>query len=110
MKLVKETNSCDVIIGDIENSFSNFGNCLESVFDNKQTKMGVVKNLFKFGGSLTKLAFDTTSCAVKHAPKAIGAAANAKREVMNAVEDEWSEYQKEKRREALDRELKLLGL
>ena len=79
MKVVKHKDSCEIIIDDIESSFEDLGECFESLFDEKQSKGSVVKNLFKFGGSLTKLAFDTTSCVVKNTPKAVVAVASAKR-------------------------------
>ena len=110
MKLEKKRNDCDVIINGIENSVEDFGNCFVSLFDEKQTKMSVVKNLFKFGGSLTKLTLNTTSCVVKNVPKAVVAVAGAKREVVNALEDEWNQYQKEQKEDALNEKIKQLSL
>jgi len=110
MKLEKKRNDCDVIIDGIEDTIGNLGNCLESLFDEKQTKIGVVKNIFKFGGSLTKLTLNTTSCVVKNVPKAVVAVAGAKREVVNALEDEWNQYQKEQKEDALNEKIKQLSL
>ena len=110
MKLVKKRNDCDVIIDGVANTVGDLGNCLESLFDKRQTKMGVVKNLFRFGGSLTKLTLHTTSCVVKNVPKAVVAVAGAKREVVNAIEDEWNQYQKEQKEDALNEKIKQLSL
>ena len=110
MKSVNYRSDCDVIIDGLGNTFDNLGNCLESIVDEKQTKMSVVKNIFKFGGSLTKLALNTTSCAIKNAPKAVVAVASVKREIVHAVEDEWTQYQREQKEEALEQKIKQLKL
>ena len=110
MKLVQKKNDCDVIINGIENSFENLGACLESIVDEKQSKMGVVKHLFKFGASLTKLAVDTTVCAVKNTPKAVVAVAGAKRELVDSIENEWNQFNKEQQEEALNEKIKQLKL
>ena len=110
MKVRKQKNDCDVIMDGIENTFGNLGECFDSLLDEKQTKMSVVKNLFNFGGSLTKLAFDTTSCVVKNTPKAVVAVASAKREVVTVIEEEWNDYQKQQKEDALDEKIKQLKL
>jgi len=108
MKTLQTTNDCDVILNGLKDSVVNLENCFESVFDERQSKMGVIKNLFRFGGSLTKLAFDTTTCAVKHAPKAVVAVASVKREVVHAIEDEIHEYKKAQQEDALLQKIKQL--
>jgi len=110
MKSGNVRSDCDVIIDDLENTFGNLGNCLESIVDEKQTKMSFVKNLFKFGGSLTKLALNTTSCAIKNTPKVVVAVASAKREVVHAIEDEWTQYQRQQKEEVLEEKIKQLKL
>ena len=108
---MENTNSdCRIILNNVEDVFGDLGNCLESVVDERETKMGVVKNLFKFGGSLTKLAFNTTTCAVKNAPKAVVAVAAAKRELVQAIEEGINEHQKQLKEEAMEEKIKQLGL
>jgi hypothetical protein len=103
-------NDCDIIINNVEDVFTDLGDCFESVFDERKTKGNVIKNIFRFGGSLTKLAFNTTSCVVKNAPKAVVAIADTKREIINAVEDEWNDYQKEQKMKALEDKITQLKL
>ena len=110
MKLVKQKNDCDVIIDGIENTLGDLGHCFDSMIDEKQTKISVVTNIFKFGGTLTKLAFTTTSCVVKNVPKAVVTVAGAKREVVSAIENEWNQYQKEQKEDALNKRIKQLRL
>ena len=103
-------SDCDVLITEIEDVFSGLGNCFDTAFDDKKTKMNVIGSIYGFGKSLTKLVFNTTGCAIKNAPKAVVAVASAKREVVTAIEDEWSQYKKEQKEEALSEKIKLLRL
>jgi hypothetical protein len=105
-----DRSDCEILINGAEDVFNNLGSCLESAFDERQSKMSVVKNLFKVGGSLTKLAFNTTSCAVKHAPKAVVAVAAAKRELVEAIEEEINEHQKQIKEDALDEKIRALSI
>ena len=102
MKTTPQKNDCDIIVDNLENTFSDLGNCLDSMVDEKQTKISVLKNFFKFGSSLTKLLFKTTTCAVKHTPKAIVTVASVKREIVNTIEHEYKEYEKQQKKEALE--------
>jgi hypothetical protein len=103
-------NDCNRIINDVENVFDNLGNCLEDTFDARKSKVSVAKSLFRFGGSLTKLAFDTTACAVKNTPKAVVAVASVKREIITAIEEEVHEYQKQQKIDALDDQIKQIKM
>ncbi len=103
-------SDCDVLLTGVENVFDSLGNCLDSAIDERKSKMSVVKNIFKFGGSLTKLAFNTTTCAVKNVPKAVVAVAAVKREVVTAIEEEYYDYQRELKEEALNEKIKKLRL
>lgn len=103
-------NDCDVLINDVENIFADLGSCLENTLDTRKSKASVVKSLFSFGGSLTKLAFDTTTCAIKNAPKAVVAVAAVKREIIDAIEEEVHDYQKQQKIDALDAQIKQLQL
>ncbi len=38
-------SDCDILIDNTKDVFGDLGNCFESAFDEKQTKMGVVKDL-----------------------------------------------------------------
>jgi hypothetical protein len=106
----KKRSDCEVLINGAEDVFSSLGDCFESAFNKRKSKMNVAKNVFKFGGSLTKLAFNTTSCAIKHAPKAVVAVAAAKREVVQVIEDGINQHQKQMKEDALDEKIRALML
>ena len=103
-------NDCDIIIDSLEDTFSDLGDCFESVFDSKNSKRGVFGSLFSFTKSLTKLTFNTTSCAIKQTPKVIVAVADVKRELINGIEKEINEFQKEQKENALNDKIKQLKL
>lgn len=103
-------NDCDLLLTGVENVFNNLGNCFESAIDDRKSKISVVKSIFRFGGSLTKLAFNTTTCAVRNVPKAVVAVASVKREVVTAIEEEYYDYQREKKEEALNEKINKLRL
>ncbi len=106
----KERTDCDVFIDHAEETIGSFGECIESMFDERKSKMNVVGNVFGFGKSLTKLAFNATGCAIKNAPKAVVAIASAKREFITAVEGEYRGYQKQQKEDALSEKIKQLQL
>jgi hypothetical protein len=108
-KQVKKTD-CDVVIDNIENVFDSLGNCLESAIDDKKTKMNVMSSIFGLGKSLTKFAFHTTTCLVKNTPKAVVAVAAVKREIVTGIEEEYRDYQKQIKEDALDEKIKQLSL
>jgi len=101
-------SNCNKIINDIEDIFNDLGYCVENTFNPNQPKTNVVKGLFRFGGSLTKLAFDTTSCAIKNTPKAIVTVAALKKELLDTIEEEIDEYQKQQKIDALNHKIKQL--
>lgn len=103
-------SDCDVLLDGIENVFQDLGSCLESTFDDRKSKMSVVGGLFKLGKSLTKLTFNTGVCVVKNTPKAVVAVAAVKREIVNTVEEEVHEYQKQQKVDALNEQIKQLKL
>lgn len=101
-------NDCDVLLDGAKDVFGNLENCFDSAFDDKKTKINVIGSIFGLGKSLTKLTFNAGCCIVKNTPKAVVAVASAKRELINAVEEEMREYDKQKKEEALDMKIKLL--
>ena len=101
---------CDVILDNVEDVFSELGNCLEATFDEKQTKVGVLKSLFGFGKSLTKLTFNTGKCAIKYTPKAIVTVASVKREIVTAIQEEIKEQKKQAQMEALEQKIQQLAI
>jgi len=107
MRRVENRDDCNVIVEGIENSFEDLGNCVVSLFNADKS---IVRNIFKLGTSVTKLALDTTSCAIKHTPQAMTALAEIKQEIVNSVENEYREYQKEQQKEAFDAKIKQLKL
>ena len=101
-------NDCDLIVNNIENTFSSLENSLETVIDDRKSKMHVVESIFGFGKSLTMLTLNLTSCAIKNAPKLAVAVAATKREVIEAGTNDWNQYQKELKKEALYEKIKQL--
>jgi len=103
-------SDCAVLEDNFINVFENLGECLDSVVDEKKTKMNVVGSLFGIVGSIGKLALNTTGCAIKNAPKAIVAVAAVKRELIEAGTQEWNKYQKQQKEEALHEKIMQLKL
>lgn len=105
-----QNSDCNIILDSAERVINNLGSCIDSVFDEKKTKMNVVGGILGIGSSLTKLVFNVTGCAIKNAPKAIVAVAAVKREVINAATEGYNEYQKQEKKDALDAKILQLKL
>jgi hypothetical protein len=101
-------SDCDVLIGKAEHTLNNLENCIDTVFDNKKTKLNVIGSIFRFTFSLTKLTFSATTCAIKNTPKVVVAVAAVKREIVADLENNWNQYQKEQQEEALNEKIKQL--
>ena len=108
--MYKEKNDCDVLMDNAESMFSDLGNCFDTAFDEKKTKMNVLGSIFSLGKSLTKLTVNTGVCIVKNTPKAVVAVASVKRELVNTLEEEVHGYQKQVKLDALDEKIKHLQL
>ena len=108
--MLKKKSDCDILFNNTEDVFKDIGSCFERAFDEKQSKMSVVGSIFNLGKSLTRLTFNTGVCAVKNAPKAVVAVAAVKRDIVNAIEEEIHEQQKQAKIDALDAKIKQLGL
>jgi len=107
--MYKRKSDCDILLGNTENMFNDLGNCFETAFDDKKTKMNVVGSIFSLGKSITKLTFNAGVCAVKNAPKAVVAVAAVKREVVSSLEESIKEHNKKKQEDALDEKIKQLS-
>ncbi|MDF1884129.1 hypothetical protein JHD49_09275 [Sulfurimonas sp. SAG-AH-194-C21] len=105
----KQKSDCDVILANTENVFKDLGNCFDTALDERKTKMNVVGSIFGVLGSLTKLTFNVTSCAIKNAPKAVVAVAAAKRELVGVIEEEYMDYKKQQKEDALNEKIKQLS-
>lgn len=103
-------SDCDTLLENAEGVVNSLGHCIDSVLDEKKTKMNVVGTVFGVGTSLTKLAFNLTGCAIKNPPKAIVAVAAVKRELISSATQEYSEYQKQQKKEALEAKILQLKL
>jgi len=90
----KEQSGCDILIDGAEDSFKKLGNYFDDAFDDSKTKMNVVGSIFCFGASLTKLAFNAT----------------AKRDLLNAIEEEVRETQKQLKEDLLNEKIKQIRL
>jgi len=110
IKEPEQESDCDFLVDKLEHTLDDFGECFETLFDEKKTKMNVVGSIFSFGFSLTKLTLNVAGCAVKNTPKAIVTVAAVKRELVTELEDGWNEYQKELKEEALNEKIKQLQL
>ena len=101
---------CDFLIGKAENTLHSLENCLETVIDDKKSKMNVIGSIFSFGFSLTKLTFSVAGCAVKNVPKAVVAVAAGKKEIITDLENGYREYQKELKENALEEKIEQIAL
>ena len=112
IKLIEQNKltDCDLFIGNLENTLLDFEHCLDVVIDDRKTKMNVVGSIFGFGKSLAKLTLNVTGCAIKNVPKAVVAVAAVKREIITELENEYNQYQKELKEEALNKKIKQLHL
>jgi len=104
----EKQSDCDILFDKFEGTIGDLGNCVDTLLDEKKTKMNVVGSLFSFGVSLTKFTFNVLGCAVKNTPKAIVTVAAVKREIVQEIESEYREYQKELKEDALNEKIKLL--
>ena len=103
-------SDCDLLLNDVEDVFGSLGNCLESAFDERKSKMDVAKGVFGIGKNLLKFGFNGTKCVVKHTPKAIATVADAKRKVIDGATEEYSKFQKEQKEQALEEKIKQISL
>jgi hypothetical protein len=107
VKPIKKSD-CDILEDSFVNVFDRLGNCVDTLVDEKKTKMNVVGSVFGFGMSLTKLTLNVAGCAIKNTPKAIVSVAAVKREIVTTIEDEVHNYQKKQKEDALNKKIKLL--
>lgn len=106
----KTRNDWDELTNGVEEVFSDLGSCIDDAINIKETKAGVVTSLFNLGGSITKLAFKTTSVVVTNVPKAVAVVAGVKREIVDGIEEGVREYQKQQKEDVLDEKIKQLKL
>lgn len=101
-------SDCDIFLNRLENTAGSIGECVDSIFNEKKTKINVLNNVFKLGYSLTKLTLGTAGCIVKNTPKAIVAISSIKRDITVEIESEWNKHQKQLKEDALRRKIKQL--
>jgi len=101
-------SDCEVLTQGIENVFNGIGDCFDTAFDEKKSKMNVVGSVFGLGKSMLGLTYNAGKCAIKNTPKAIVAVADAKREVVASIEESFQEQQKQKQVDALNEKIKNL--
>jgi len=106
----RKQDDCDVLLDSFEDTIGGLGNCFDTMLDERKTKMNVIGSIFSFGASLTKLTFKVVGCAIKNTPKAIVAVAAVKREIVNELESDYNQYQKELKEDALNEKIKQLQL
>ena len=103
-------SDCEILENKFDNTLDDFGNCFDSILDEKKSKLNVVGSIFKFGFSLTKLTLGVAGCAIKNTPKAVVAVAAVKREIVTELETGYREYQKELKEDALQEKIEALKL
>ena len=106
----RKQGDCEVLLDSFEDTIGDLGNCFDAMLDEKKTKLNVIGSIFGFGASLTKLSFKVLGCAIKNTPKVIVAVAAVKREIVNELESEYNQYQKELKEDALNEKIKQLQL
>lgn len=104
----KSESDCDILLNDAENVFGSIGKCFDNALDDRKSKMQVAGSVFGILGATTKFLFRGTTCVVKNTPKAIATVANAKRELTDTIANEYQEYQKELKEDALNEKIKQL--
>lgn len=103
-------SDCDILMNNTENMFNSLGKCIDTIADDKKTKMNVIGSIFGVGKSITKLTFNVGLCAIKNTPKVVVAIAAVKREIVTATTEEYNEYQRQIKKEALDAKIMQLKL
>ena len=104
----KSKSDCDILLNDVENVFGSIGTCFDNALDDRKSKMQVAGSVFGILGATTKFLFHGSTCVVKNTPKAIATVANAKRELTDTIANEYQEYQKELKEDALNEKIKQL--
>ena len=105
-KPYKKKSDCDVLLNDVENVFGSIGNCVDAALDDRKSKMQVVGGLFGILGATGKLLLRGTGCAIKHTPKALATVASVKRELTDTISDEYANYQKQLKEDALNEKIR----
>ncbi len=108
--MYRKKSDCDVLMDNAESIFDDLGNCFDTAFDDRKTKMNVVSSMFGLTKSIGKLALNATGCAIKNTPKAVVAVASVKREIVTAIEEEIHEHKKQVQINTLAEKIKYLGL
>ncbi len=70
----------------------------------------LTKDLIRVGLFSSKLLWETTKFLAKNTPKAVVAVANAKRELVDAIEDEINEIKKQRQEELLEEKIARLKM
>ena len=70
--------------------------------------MGIMKDVFGVSVILTKALWETGKFVLKHTPEVIVTVAAVKREISDAVQEEYATYKKEQLNQQLENEIKLL--
>jgi hypothetical protein len=101
-------NDCEIILHDIEDLFLGVGNCIDTLVDEKRGKSEVLGTLFDLGKKVTRLGWDAGVCAVRNTPKAVVTVAKVKREVKEALTEEYYRLQQEIKKEELEESIRQL--
>lgn len=98
---MKKKETCEVIFDDLTGAFGSLSRGIDALVDETASKRSVAKGLFGFGTGMAKAALRASGCAIKYAPIAAVTIAQAKRELVGAVEEEYAAYQKRQQEERL---------
>ena len=101
-------NDGEILFDKLDNSVTSLGDCLGTIIDENTTKKQVAGSVFKLGFSLTKLTFGILGFAIKNTPKAVVAVSSAKKDLVEGIEKELNQFQKEIQEDKLREKIKQL--
>jgi hypothetical protein len=103
-------SDCELLEERVVDVLDDIGSCFETVLDENKNKIGLVGDVLRLGMSMTKLTLKVGGCAIKYTPKAVVAVAQAKRELVNAIEDGYREIEKERMEAKMNEKIKRLKI
>jgi len=98
----------DILMSKLENTAISLGDCFGTIIDENTTKKQIAGSVFKLGFSLTKLTFGVLGFAIKNTPKAVVAVSSAKKDLVEGIEKEVNQIQKEIQEDKLREKIKQL--
>lgn len=104
---IKKTDG-EILFDKLDNTAILLGDCVGAIIDENTTKKQVAGSVFKLGFSLTKLTFGVLGFAIKNTPKAVVAVSSAKKDLLEGIEKELNQIQKEIQEDKLREKIRQL--